>query len=304
MTHHHHGHHHHAGSKLDSTKTLAIGTVLNVALVVAEVAAGVLAHSTALLADAAHNFGDVIGLALAWGAQLLSRFRPTERYTYGLRSSSILAALFNAAMVLVMTGAIAWESIRRIGAPGPVSERIVIAVAVVGMLINAFTAWLLEKEQKGDLNIRGAYVHMLGDAAVSLAVVASGVVVLLTGWVWVDPAIGLVISAVIVWMSWGLLRGAVDMSLQAVPAAIDPKAVRAYLEALPGVAEVHDLHIWPMSTTETALTCHLVMPGGLPRKDFLGEVGAELLSRFAIQHPTIQVEPGEEACKLAPAHTV
>ncbi|MFL5259013.1 MAG: cation diffusion facilitator family transporter [Hyphomicrobiales bacterium] len=303
MTHHYHGHHH-AGSKTDSTRTLAFATVLNAALVIAEVAAGVLAHSTALLADAAHNFGDVIGLALAWGAQLLSRFRPTERYTYGLRSSSILAALFNAAMVLVMTGAIAWESIRRIGAPGPVSETIVIAVAVVGMLINGFTAWLLEKEQKGDLNIRGAYVHMLGDAAVSLAVVASGVVILLTGWLWVDPAIGLVISAVIVWMSWGLLRGGVDMSLQAVPSAIDPKAVRAYLQALPGVAEVHDLHIWPMSTTETALTCHLVIPGGPPRKDFLGEVGAELLSRFAIQHPTIQVEAGDEACKLAPAHIV
>jgi cobalt-zinc-cadmium efflux system protein len=301
---HHHGHHHQAESTLDSSRTLAIGTALNVALVVAEVAAGVLAHSTALLADAAHNFGDVIGLALAWGALVLSRSRPTERYTYGLRSSSILAALFNAALVLVMTGAIAWESIRRIGAPEPVSETIVIIVAAVGILINGFTAWVLNKGQKGDLNIRGAYLHMLSDAAVSLAVVTSGIVVLLTGWLWVDPAIGLVISAVIVWMGWGLLRGAVDMSLQAVPSGIDPKAVRTYLEALPGVAEVHDLHIWPMSTTETALTCHLVMPGGLPRSDFLGGVGAELLSRFAIQHPTIQVEPGDGACKLAPAHTV
>jgi cobalt-zinc-cadmium efflux system protein len=295
------GHHHHAPKNFGAA--FAIGTALNLALVLLQVVFGVIAHSVALLADAAHNFGDVLGLVLAWGAYLLSQRQPTERYTYGLRSTSILAALLNAVILLVATGAIAWEAVHRLFAPEPVAGATVMLVAAVGIGINGLTAWLLN-EGHGDLNIRGAYLHMLADAAVSAGVVVGGAIILLTGWGWIDPVVSLVISAVIVWGTWGLLRQSVNMSLQAVPTQIEPDEVRAYLESLPGVTGMHDLHIWSMSTTETALTCHLVMPQGHPGSAFFVAIDAELNRRFRIQHPTIQIEFGDEACRLAPAHVV
>jgi cobalt-zinc-cadmium efflux system protein len=304
--HHDHGHHGH-GHACAPTRfgiPLAIGTVLNVALVGVQVGYGILAHSTALLADAAHNFGDALGLVLAWGAYGLARKYPTERYTYGFRSTSILAALANAMMLLIATGAIAWEAVQRLFGPEAVAGPTVIVVAAVGIAVNGSTAWMLMAGRHGDLNIRAAYLHMLADASVSAGVMIAGIMIVVAGWNWIDPAAGLIISAVIVWGTWGLLRRSVDMSLQAVPEGIEPRRVREYLASLPGVTEVHDLHIWPMSTTETALTCHLVMPRGHPGGDFFTRVDAELLGRFHIQHPTIQIELGDQDCKLAPAHTI
>jgi cobalt-zinc-cadmium efflux system protein len=298
----HHHPHNHLPKRFGAG--FAISAVLNLGLVVAQAVYGVLSHSTALLADAAHNLGDTLGLLLAWGAYALAFWRPTERYTYGFRSSSILAAFLNAVILLVATGAIAWEAVQRFSAPQPVAGLAVMIVAAIAIVINGLTAWIMSKGERADLNIRSAYLHMLADALVSLGVVIAGLLILLTGWMWIDPLASLIIAAVIIWGTWGLLRSSLDMSLQAVPRGIEPAEVRAFLSALPGVEEVHDLHIWPMSTTETALTCHLVMPEGSPRGEFLTEVCAELFDRFHIQHPTIQVEPDGEACKLAPDHVV
>jgi len=281
----------------------AVATLLNVALVVAQAVYGALAHSMALLADAGHNAGDVLTLGLAWASHWMSQKHPTERYTYGFRSTSILAALINATILLVVTGAIAGAAIERLFNPEPVAGATVILVAAIGIAVNAAAAALLSRGQH-DLNIRGAFLHLAADAAVSVGVVAAGAAILLTGWLWVDPLTSLVISAVIIWSTWGLLRDAAQMSLQGVPQRIDPGAVRIYLQTLPAVSEVHDLHIWPMSTTETALTCHLVMPGGYPEADFLESVYAELQHRFGIGHPTIQIERGDRPCKLSPANIV
>ena len=299
MTHHDHTH-----SPTRFGGAFAIGTALNGALVIIQVVYGILAHSTALLADAAHNFGDALGLVLAWSAFVLAQRYPTERYTYGFRSTSILAALANAIMLLIATGAIAWEAIQRFIEPHPVAGLTVVVVATIGIVINGVTAWMLMGGRHGDLNIRAAYVHMLADASVSAGVAIAGVAILLTGLDWIDPAASLAISVVIVWGTWGLLRGSINMSLQAVPADIDPAEVRRYFEGLPGVSEIHDLHIWPLSTTETALTCHLVMAHGHPGGDFITRVDAELFRRFHIHHPTIQIELGDQICKLAPSHVV
>jgi cobalt-zinc-cadmium efflux system protein len=258
----------------------------------------------ALLADAGHNAGDVLALVLAWASHAISQKHPTERYTYGFRSTSIMAALINATVLLIVTGAIAWEAIERLFAPQPVGGLTVIAVAAIGILANAAAAALLSRGHAHDLNIHGAFLHLVADAAVSAGVVAAGAVILLTGWLWVDPVTSLVISGVIVWSTWGLLRHAAKLSLQGVPPQIDPGTVRVYLQSLPAVAEVHDLHIWPISTTETALTCHLVMPDGYPEADFLEAVYSGLAQRFGIEHPTIQIERGDRPCKLAPAHIV
>jgi cobalt-zinc-cadmium efflux system protein len=210
----------------------------------------------ALVADAGHNLSDVLGLVVAWAAVILSKRAPSPRFTYGLRGSSILAALFNAVFLLVAVGAIGWEAIQRLLHPEPVAGITVMVVAAVGIFINGMTAWLFASGSKGDLNIRGAYLHMAADAAVSIGVVVAGLVILFTGWTWLDPAASLIISAVIIWGTWGLLRDSMAMSMSAVPPGIDPGAVRGYLEKCAGVTQVHDLHIWPMSTTETALTCH------------------------------------------------
>jgi cobalt-zinc-cadmium efflux system protein len=302
---HHRGHqhgHHHAPATFGSA--FAIATVLNIALVAIQAAYGVLAHSMALLADAGHNAGDVLALILAWGSHAISQRHPTERYTYGFRSSSIIAALINATILLVVTGAIAWAALERLFAPQPVAGATVMVVAALAIVINGAAAAVLARGNTSDLNVYGAFLHLVADAAVSAGVVVAGLVILLTGWLWVDPVASLLFSGVIVWSTWGLLRDAAKMSLQGVPPQIDPSAVRVYLQSLPAVVEVHDLHIWPMSTTETALTCHLVMPDGDPRPDFLDVVYVGLQQRFGIGHPTIQIERGDRPCKLSPEHIV
>lgn len=302
---HSHGHHSHSHAPADFGKAFAIGIALNTGFVLIEAAFGVLSNSMALIADAGHNLSDVLGLLAAWGASALAKRPPSPRFTYGLRGSSILAALFNAIFLLVATGAIAWEAALRLFDPQPVAGPTVMVVAAIGIAINGFTAWLFASGRKDDLNIRGAYLHMAADAAVSAGVVIAGLIIYLTGWLWLDPAVSLVIAAVIVIGTWELLRDSVAMSLAAVPAAIDPDAVRATLAALPGVGSVHDLHIWSMSTNEVALTAHLVTPQGHPGDSFLREVAAELKARHGIGHATLQIEIDANcACALAPDHVV
>lgn len=301
---HAHGGHDHDHAPRSFGKAFAIGIGLNAAFVVVEAVYGVVGHSVALLADAGHNLGDVLGLVVAWLASQLVKRAPSARYTYGLRGTSILAALFNAVFLLVAIGAISWEAILRLGTPEPVAGKTIMIVAAVGIVINGATAWLFASGQH-DLNLRGAFLHMAADALVSAGVVVAGLVILLTGWLWLDPVVSLAINAVIVWGTWSLLRGAVDMSVAAVPPGIDPADVRAYLTSQPGVASVHDLHIWSMSTTETALTCHVVMPAGHPGDEFLHDLAESLASRFRIRHPTMQVEVDPRlACALAPDEVV
>ena len=305
---HHNGHDHGAGhshAPASFGAAFAIATALNVALVIVQVIYGLAANSLALLADAGHNLGDCLGLVLAWGAYVLARRQPTARFTYGYGSASILSALINAVTLLVATGGIAWEAIRRFDSPGEVAGGTVIAVAAAGILVNGVSAWLLMAGRKGDLNIRGAFLHLAADAGVSAVVVLAGIVILLTGWTLVDPIASLVVSAAILCSSWSLLRESFRLSLGAVPSGIDPEVVRTFLGTLPGVASTHDLHIWAMSTTGTALTCHLVMPGGHPGDAFLADACRELERRFAISHATFQIEIGDaDVCRLAPPHTV
>jgi cobalt-zinc-cadmium efflux system protein len=279
-----HGHAHgHAHGPADYGRAFAIGVALNLGFVAVEAA---------------------FGLLLAWGASVLVRRRPTLRRTYGLRRSSILAALVNAVLLLVAIGAIAWEAARRFGDPGPVAGGTVIGVALVGLVVNGATALLFLRGQGHDLNIRGAFLHMAADAGVSLGVALAGVAILLTGWRWLDPAVSLAIVAIIFAGAWGLLRDSVNLALDAVPGAIDTAAVGAYLRGLPGVADVHDLHIWAMSTTETALTAHLVAPGGDGGDALLARACRGLHDRFGIEHSTLQLERGDPAyscsCALAP----
>lgn len=299
---HDHGHSHTLKS-FDSA--FAIGFVLNTGFVIVEAIFGILGNSTALLADAAHNLSDVLGLLVAWAAVGLSKRRPSDRFTYGLRGSSILAALFNAMFLLVAVGAIAWEAVWRFQNPAPVVGGMVIAVALVGIAINGFTAWLFASGRKDDLNIEGAFLHMAADAAVSVGVVIAAAVIMATGWLWVDPAVSLAICVVILWSTWGLLKNSVRLSLAGVPPGIRTDEVRAFIAARPGVAEIHDLHIWSMSTSEVALTCHAVMPDGHPGDGFLRELCHDLEHRFGIGHATIQIEMSRESgCALAPDHVV
>jgi cobalt-zinc-cadmium efflux system protein len=288
---HSHGHSHHHGHAPANGhgRAFAIGIVLNLAFVIIEAGYGFLADSMALLSDAGHNLSDVLGLAIAWGATLLARRTPTERFTYGLRSGSILAALFNALLLLVATGGIIWESAQRLIEPAPVAAVTMMVVAGIGILVNGFTAFLFMSGQH-DLNIRGAFLHMVADAAVSLGVVLGGLAILWTGAAWIDPVLSLIIAAVIIAGTWGLLRQSLTLSLHGVPGNIAVSEVRRVLEQLPGVARVHHLHIWAMSTTETALTVHLVMPGGHPGDRFLAETQHDLKERFGIGHSTLQVE--------------
>lgn len=303
-----HGHgpgHAHSHAPKSFGAAFALGTALNTLFVIVEAIFGFLGNSTALLADAGHNLSDVLGLVIAWGASTLSQRAPTSRFTYGLRSSSILAALFNAMFLLAAVGAITWEAVQRIAHPEPVAGKTVMIVAAIGIIVNGSTAWLFASGRKDDINIRGAFLHMAADAVVSAGVVVAGAIILLTNWLWIDPAVSLIICAIIMWSTWGLLKDSVRMSLAAVPPGVQLSTVRAYLEQLPGVARLHDLHIWPMSTTETALTCHLVMPDGHPGDAFLMEMARELKHRFSIGHPTIQIETSEEtACALAPDEVV
>ena len=296
--HRHGGRHLHASGGYD--RALAVGIALNTGFVVIEGAFGLLTGSLALLADAGHNMSDVFGLLLAWGGALLTRRRPTYGRTYGLKKSSVMAALVNAMMILVAAGAIAWEAVRRFGDPQPVAEGTVMVVAGIGVVVNGATALLFASGRRRDINIRGAFVHMAADAAVSLGVVAAALLMMATGWLWLDPAMSLVIVLIIAVGTWGLLRDSLNMALDAVPAGVDREAVEGYLAALPGVSEVHDVHIWAMSTTETALTVHLVRPGAGIDDGFLAKASKELHERFAIAHATFQVENGD-TCHLVPA---
>jgi cobalt-zinc-cadmium efflux system protein len=302
---HHHAHGHHARSARLG-RAFAIGIALNFAFVVAEVICGLKANSLALVADATHNFSDVVGLVLAWGASALAQRPPSARFTYGFRGSTILAALANAMLLLVVTGGIAWEAVLRFKSPDLVNETLMIWVAIAGIFVNGGTAWLFMADRKHDLNVRGAYLHMAADAGVSLGVAIAGAGILFTGWLWLDPAVSLVIVGTIFAGTWGLLGDSVKLALHAAPENVNPAAVRNYLCGLQGVAEVHDLHIWAMSTTETALTVHLVMPAGHPGDDFFTKVVHHIEHEFRIGHTTIQIETGtsDNPCALAPDHVV
>lgn len=289
MSSHHHNHSH---APTNYNRAFIIGIILNVGFVVIEAVFGFLTNSLALLADAGHNLSDVLGLLLAFGASWLTRRRPTQRYTYGLRRSSIMAALLNASFLLVAMGAIAIEAIQRFRNPNPVNGNTVIIVALIGIVINSVTALLFMSGRERDLNIKGAFLHMAADAVVSAGVVLAGIAILTTGWLWFDPVVSLIIVVVIVVGTWNLLKDAVNLALDAVPEGIDPQAVRTYLSELSGVVGVHDLHIWAMSTTETALTAHLVMLTGNPGDGFLSRISMELHDNFGIEHSTIQVETG------------
>jgi cobalt-zinc-cadmium efflux system protein len=289
------GSHGHSHVPKDFGPAFALGTALNVGFVIVEATAGFLANSMALVADAGHNLGDVLGLLMAWGASVLVKRRPTLRFTYGFGSSTILAALANAVLLLVAVGAIALEAVQRLIEPSPVVGSTMIVVALIGILINGFTAWLFASGGGRDINIRGAYLHMVADAAVSLGVVFVGIAVLLTGWNWLDPLVSLIIAGIIVWGTWGLLWDSIRLAMHGVPGSIDAEEVRAQLLALSGVVSIHDLHIWPMSTTETALTCHLVMPDGHPGDVFIEKTAKMLHDKFEIRHATLQFEVSRDA---------
>lgn len=299
----HHGHDHHAHSAghghshapANFGNAFAIGVGLNVAFVLVEAIYGIASNSVSLLADAGHNLSDALGLGVAWAAVILAKRQPSQRFTFGLGGTSILAALFNAVFLLVVVGGLTWESIGRIFDPQPVAGKTVMIVAACGIAINGFCAWLFSSGS-GDLNVRGAFMHMAADALVSLGVVIGGLVILFTGWHWIDPIMSVAINIVIVAGTWSLLTGSITMTLNAVPPGIDVVEVRAFLGKLPGVASVHDLHVWSLSTTETALTCHLVTPSGHPGDEVLEEAARGLKRRFGIGHATFQ--PELERCTL------
>jgi cobalt-zinc-cadmium efflux system protein len=311
MAHHHdyhdhsHGHSHagHSHAPDNFGFAFAAGVMLNTVFVIAELIFGYAANSLALISDAVHNFSDVIALLLAWGAAWLARKQPTEQHTYGYRRASILAALINAGLLLIAVGGIAVEAINRIQAPAAVAGWTVVWVAALGIIVNGGTALLFMRGRHGDLNIRGAYLHMAADAGVSFGVVVAALVIMSTGWQWVDPAISLCIAAVVLVSGWGLARDSVNLALDGVPKGIGLAEVKDYLGQLDGVTEVHDLHVWAMSTNETALTAHLVRPGGYD-DTFLHHVCEELSHRFNIHHATLQIEAGSDVCRLAPAEVV
>ncbi|WP_054531845.1 cation diffusion facilitator family transporter [Erythrobacter sp. SG61-1L] len=293
---HDHGHgHSHAPANFG--RAFAIGVVLNSAFVAVEAIYGFFSGSMALVADAGHNLSDVLSLLIAWGASIMAARPASARYTWGFKSSSILAALANAGLLLVAVGAIMIETLRRFVVPAEVEGTTMIVVAGIGVVINTATALLFMSGRKHDINIRGAFLHMAADALVSVGVVIAGILILLTGKSWIDPVTSLVIVAVIAWGTWGLLKDSVKMGLLAVPDRIDETEVQNWLGSLPGVSAVHDLHIWPMSTTETAFTAHLVMPAGHPGDAFLHDIAHELDERWHIHHATVQVETGEN-CTL------
>ena len=300
---HAHGHAGHSHAPDSFGFAFAVGVTLNTVFVVAELAFGYAANSLALISDAVHNFSDVIALLLAWAPSWLARKQPTDQHTYGYRRASILAALVNAGLLLIAVGGIAVEAIQRIEAPAAVAGGTVVVVAALGIIVNGATALLFMRGRHGDLNIRGAFLHMAADAAVSLGVVVAACVIMWTGWQWVDPAISLGIAAIVLASGWGLARDSVNLALDGVPRGIELAGVRDYLGRLEGVIEVHDLHVWAMSTNETALTVHLVRPGGFDDA-FLHGVCAELSHRFNIHHATLQIEAGSDVCRLAPAEVV
>jgi cobalt-zinc-cadmium efflux system protein len=303
MGHDHDHAHAHPHAHETSGWAFVIGVVLNVGIVVIEATYGVVARSMALLADAGHNLGDVLGLVLAGGAMLLARKRATTRRTYGFRRATLLAALTNAIFLLVTTGAVAWEAIRRLRAPEPVDARTVMVVAAIAVVVNGASAALFFAGRKRDLNVRAAFFHLAADAAIAVGVIVATAIMLATGWAWVDPMTGILVAALILVSTWSLLRSSADLVLDAVPEHIDIAKIRVYLEALPGVVEVHDLHVWAMSTTEAALTAHLVMRPSACDPRFLGDVTGELHAQFGIEHATLQLDAEEapDPCRLAPA---
>jgi cobalt-zinc-cadmium efflux system protein len=295
----------HAHRPKDFGTAFAIGTALNLGFVILEAVYGLLANSLALVADAGHNFGDVLSLVMAWAATVLARRAPSETHTYGLRRGTILAALANAMLLLVTVGAIAVEGVRRVIQPSEVAGMTIIVVAGAGIVVNGITAWFFAAGRKGDINLRAAFLHMTYDALVSLGVVAAGAVILLTGWTRLDPLVSLAVAVVILLGTWSLLRESVGMSLDAVPVGITTEEVGSFLKRQSGVSAIHDLHVWPISTTETALSCHCLMPGGHPGDEFLVRLALELHEQFGIGHATIQVEVDERVfCALEPDHIV
>lgn len=302
---HSHDHDHaHAHAPDNFGAAFAIGTALNLALVIAEVAFGWLSNSIALVSDGVHNFSDVLGLLLAWGGSWLAARPPTLSRTYGFRRASILAALANAALLLLVTGGLIVEAAQRLFDPAPVATDSVMWVAAVAIVVNVGTALMFMRGRERDLNIRGAFLHMMGDAGVSLGVLVAALVIGRTGWFWLDPAVSVVVALVVLWSGWDLMRRALDLALDAVPSSVDRAAVEAYLTSLPGVTGAHDLHIWAMSTTETALTVHLLRPGAGIDDAFLATVGHELEHRFGVQHATIQLETGALPCRFAPDYVL
>lgn len=302
----HEDHHGHSHAPPDFNRAFVIGIGLNTALVIGQVIFGLMAHSLALVADAGHNFADVLGLVLAWWAGRLGKSTPTKKHSYGLRGVSILAALANAVLLLVAMGAVAWEAITRLENPTHVEGKIVIWLAALGIVVNAGSALLFFSGRKHDLNVRGAFQHLAADAGISAGVVLAGVAILWTNKLWIDPVVSLAIVVTILYGTWGLLKDSVNLSLQAVPENIDRDAVENFLKSLPGVQEVHDLHIWGMSTTEVALTAHLVMRPAKVNDAFIADASHELREHFNIHHVTLQIESGDTShpCPLAPPDTV
>ncbi len=292
-------HHHHQHAAPDYSRAFAVGVALNVIFVVIEVAYGVMANSLALITDAGHNLSDVLGLLLAWGATYLAGKKPSRRRTYGYSRATILASMFSGLLLLAAVAVISWEAINRFLTPSePVGQTIMI-VAGIGVLINSITAWFFVSGKDHDLNIRGAYLHMAADALVSLGVVVSGFVIWKFGLKWFDPLSSLLIAAVIFWSTWGLLRDSLNLAIDAVPRDIDPEAIRKWLSDQPGVEGLHDLHIWPISTTQTALTAHLLMPEPPADDEFLHDLAMQLQEKFKISHATFQIErgDGDHSCK-------
>ena len=300
---HSHEHHGHSHAPANFGTAFAIGITVNTAYVLGEIVFGLRANSVALLADAAHNFGDVLGLLAAWIASYLVTRPSTPTHTYGLKGSSWLAALFNAALLLVAIGGIAWEAILRLIKPEPVTGGLIIWVAAIGIVVNGGTALLFLSGQKGDINLRAAFLHMATDALAALGVVVAGVIILLTNWLSLDPIISLLVVALTLWSTWGLLKDSLKLAMNAVPPGIDLGEIRSFLQSLPGVSAVHDLHVWGMSTTEIALTVHLVVPEIVEDHDtFLRTLERELHDQFGVEHATMQIERGDtnQPCPLAP----
>ena len=299
MSEHHHGHSH--AARTDAEPRFAIGAAVNFAFVIAEVGFGIASHSVALVADAAHNFGDVVGLLLALGATVLARRRPSSTHTYGLRKTTLLATLANAVLLLVAVGGVLWEAMQRLVHPEPVRAPVVVAVAIAGVIVNGASALLFTKDRHEDTNARAAFAHLVSDALIAFGVAAAGALVWLTGWQWLDPLTSLFVSVAVVTMTWSLLKEAFASVIDAVPGHVDYGSVRTYLTELPSVSEVHDLHIWRLSSTETALTAHLVLPWSTYAPTFIQDVCKQLHDRFSIEHSTLQIETaGAPPCALAP----
>jgi cobalt-zinc-cadmium efflux system protein len=303
---HHHDHHAHEHIQANSGRAFVVGIGLNLTFVVVEVVYGVLSHSVALLADAGHNFGDVLGLGLSWGAMALASLKPSKRRTFGFRRTTIVASAANALVLLFVTGGLTWESIRRLLEPAQAQGTTMVVVALVGAVVNTASALLFMRGGSRDLNVRSAFVHLASDAVLAVGVAITGGLIVATGWLWLDPAVSIVLAIAILAGTWSLMRKSLDLMLDAVPEGIDPEEVKAFLGAQPGVIEVHDLHIWAMSTTETALTAHVVMPGGSMRPTFLVDVCKNLHEKFDIDHATVQVDPEEapDPCALAPDEVI